>query len=458
VSSLRARLTLGSVLVVGPVVALVCAAFYFTVAGAAWRQVDREVVETARVFANLAEFDREDGFELEGGAEIASLLAESSEPTHVRIDTPAGILLDSEVLAAQVPAGLPPRLVDAPGELTQELRAVGLVVRPRTDPGGSALGPVTVLVARDTSHLRQRLRDLAVFAWICGGGTLLLAGAVAVVGVRRGLRPVVALGERIESIRDLEGDTRLHPERLPDELRPLAAQLESLLGRLRDSLARERRFTANVAHELRTPLAVLRMSADVALQGDHAASDHRRRWDEVRGELEGMTRRVEDLLLLARAEGHHLVPRRERVALDAVVQRAVAAAERIARERDITVQVGDLRGRCVTADPEHLAMIVTNLVANAVDYGRIGSVVRVDPGDAERTLLAVRDATEPLPEEALARAFEPFWRGQDAGASSGHAGLGLPLARALARLQGLDLVMRNEDSGDGVVAELVTSA
>jgi signal transduction histidine kinase len=455
--SLRARLTLAIVLVTGPFVAVLVASLYLAVSAAVWAEFDRETRATAQIFTNLVEWDEEDGYELEGGQAIALLLRGDISPTHVEVRAPGRVLLTDPALTDADRLVITTWSEGHVHDLAGHLRGLRVSTPPRLDPGVEAPeGAVEVVAVRATAATHATLARLATWFWLLGAGAVVLAAGAAAAAVHRGMAPVRELARRIDRIEDPADPLGLPASAVPRELQPVVRRLDALLARLRAAFARERRFTADVAHELRTPLAVLRTGIDVALQREREVGDYRARLGELQATVDRMTAMVDSLLLLSRADGGHLAVERTSIPLAPLVDECWAPFAALAARRGLrfTSAVGD--DTSVDADEAKLRMIVTNLLANAVEYTADGGTIhalRPSRGDA---VLIVVDSGPPIPRDQLPRLFEPFWRADPARSEAGlHCGIGLPLARALARCQDLDVVVDN--LADGSVAATITT-
>jgi signal transduction histidine kinase len=310
-----------------------------------------------------------------------------------------------------------------------------------------------VAVARDRAPLDQALGGVV---WALAAMGVALLGAVPLVvtrGVRRGLRPLAQVADEAARMdaRALVADGGDAPARfsvaaLPEELRPIGLRLNELLDRLAATFERERRFSADVAHELRTPVAELRNMAEVALR----YPDEARPFDDVLGVAIQMESLVTTLLALARCEAGRQPVSLEPVDVARVLGDAWAPLAAAAREKKLEVAPPPELAVVVQTDRVLLGAIVGNLLSNAVAYTPRGGQLswRISAGE-----IAVENTNRSLSAEDLPHAFEPFWR-KDAARSDGlHAGLGLSLAQAYARLLGAEL--RLEVAGGKVTARLL---
>jgi signal transduction histidine kinase len=452
IGSLRSRLIVALVLVTGPALAVLLAGLYLAVARALWDDFDDETREQAELLGSLVEYDVDDGYELEAGESLARLLSRSSTPSYVAIVAPTGPLLDADALA-QTAAGWSDRPRTA--ELADGTRVRGLAIAtaPYVEHGVAApAGEIRVVVAREPAALEARLAAIARWFVLSGAGAVLIAALVAAAVVSRGLRPVAALGERLGAVRDLEGAIDLSPRGLPSELRPIALETGALLDRLRLVLERERALVADVAHELRTPLSVLRTGVDVALQREREPAEYRDRLERMRTTVIQLVELVENLLTLARLDANAIAPAQQPVDLRDLVEETWRPHAPFARSRGLAFTNEVAPGVVVDLDPRLARLVLANLLANAAAYTEPGGWIRVESGDGA-SILAVRDSGPPIADEDLSRAFDRFWRGDRARSGEGvHCGIGLSLARRLSQAQALRLDLRNE--GREVVAEL----
>jgi two-component system, OmpR family, sensor histidine kinase QseC len=266
--------------------------------------------------------------------------------------------------------------------------------------------------------------------------------------VNRGLRPVYDFARSLESIDPDDPAARLDAEPLPDELRPVASSFSALLGRLLEALARERRYARNVAHELRNPLAEIRLMADVGFaSADPEAIHHAVR--EISATVEEMQQIVESLLALTRYEAGLEIPQPEPVDLKAELLRQMNALAGAIQERALMMEFDAGAEVWVHADSALLRRLLANLLGNAVSHAPRGSVVHVSlsPGGA----LRIANPAPGLAPGDVARLGERFFRIGN-GNHGSHAGLGLSLATAIAKVLGLSLELTLGDDGQLVAA------
>jgi signal transduction histidine kinase len=324
-------------------------------------------------------------------------------------------------------------------------RAMGFVYKPKP-PKGIEAPELMLVVATDRDELDDTLGLL--FSLAAFSAVILAAATLWVVPrvLRHGLAPLEMLGEQAALIDAGSLATRFAGD-LPAELQPIADRLNALLARLELSFERERRYSADLAHELRTPLAELQSLAENALkwpQERDPATD--RETLAIAREMEVLVSRM---LTLARGEQGQLPAQSQSLELAGSVRAAWAPFSARASARGLRPTFLIDENILVRADPLLLRSILGNLFENAVDYapegGAITVVLTIQAGQAE---LAVSNSAGTLTEDDVARLFERFWRKESARTGLGnHTGLGLPLARTFAEAMGWTLTASLEAEG-----------
>jgi two-component system sensor histidine kinase QseC len=276
-----------------------------------------------------------------------------------------------------------------------------------------------------------------------------ILGGVLWLAVTRGLRPLQDL-TRAVAAREPDNLAPLDAAHAPREVVPLVEQLNRLFGRIAQSFERERRFTADAAHELRTPVAAIKAQAQVAQSASAAdARDHA--LEQVVAGAERAARLVEQLLTLARLEAI------DRGALEACDLRAIAArvlAElapaALARGAQLELSDGPhVELRCL---PALVEVALRNLVDNAVRHGGGGAVRVLVAREAAHALLRVADEGPGIPQSDRAEVLRRFHRLPEAG--EGGSGLGLSIVERIAQLHGATLTLGSGEGGQGLRVEL----
>jgi len=273
---------------------------------------------------------------------------------------------------------------------------------------------------------------------------LVCAGTGGFFLASRGLRPV---GEMAARATEISAST-LH-ERLPvgggEELMGLARVVNALLDRLEAAFEQQRRFMADASHELRTPTAIVRTETDVTLSRPHRdEAEYRASLEVVQDASRRLTRIVDDLFLLARADAGHLPVLREPLYLEEVVHDVTRGVRHIAAQRDVTVELHELSQAPLHGDPDLLGRLVMNLLDNAIKHSPPGGVVEVRMASAGpgRCAVSVVDHGPGIPTDAQGRIFERFFgveRAPERASTTVGAGLGLAIARRIVELHGGNL-------------------
>jgi two-component system OmpR family sensor kinase len=281
---------------------------------------------------------------------------------------------------------------------------------------------------------------------------LMMAGAGGWFLARRSLAPVAAMADQARRIGVGDLSARLPVTTPGDELGRLASTFNDLLERLERSLDQQRQFMADASHELRTPVTTTRTAATVALQQPHRdEADYRETLAIVEQQAARLSRIVEDMFTLARADAGNYPVRREDMYLDEVVGEVVRAARVLAAARDVGIELRAPEGIPFTGDEDLIRRLVVNLLDNAVRYSPAGSTVRVQVDTAQDGhTIVVQDAGPGILPEDQGQIFERFYRVDRARTrrvTDAGAGLGLALARWIARLHGGDLVLTRSSAG-----------
>jgi signal transduction histidine kinase len=270
------------------------------------------------------------------------------------------------------------------------------------------------------------------------GPAVLMAALVVPVVVRRSLRPVVEASRLAETIEIDSLHRRIPAEDLPREVAPLARAVNDLLGRLEDGIARQRLFSANAAHELRTPVAILEAKID-GLPAGPARHDLKRAVNRI-------ALLLNQLLAVARL-GQREVRVDEDLDLQVLLRSVVADCAPLALRMGRAVEFqGEPLPITVRANRQALGSALANLIDNALSYEPAGGTVIVacSRRDEGSVTIIVEDHGPGIPQNARDLVFEPFWRKDEARVGSG---LGLSIAAQILRLHGGEISCRETPGG-----------
>jgi heavy metal sensor kinase len=263
---------------------------------------------------------------------------------------------------------------------------------------------------------------------------LSLAGLAGYLLARKSLAPIAAMTSQAERISAESLHERLPLKNENDELGRLARVFNDLLARIESSFDGMRRFTTDASHELRTPLAIIRGEADVALSQERAPDDYREALAIIQDEARYLSRIVEDMLALARADAGQRQVKREEFYLNDLVEECARSARALALNKNITLNFERSDDISFRGDEGLLRRMILNLLDNAIKYtpesGRVSISLWRDDG---RVKFRVTDTGIGISAEAVERVFERFYRVDKARSrAEGGSGLGLPIVKWIA--------------------------
>ena len=314
--------------------------------------------------------------------------------------------------------------------------------------GGRVYGAVRVTFS--THELAERAQSYWIRLLLICVVMLLAAAVVAWVLARWAMAPLARVSEAAGAVGNGDLDVRADARTGPPEVRHLATSFNEMADRIEHLMGQQRSFIADASHQLRTPLAALQLELDnLALSLEDPA--HRERTEELLDETERLSALVNELLALARADAS--AAPLERVELKPLID------ERLARHAELAAQHGvSLSSRCpdiaVMATEGATAQIIDNFLDNALAVSPRGGHIEVSATSVEsHVLVTVRDQGPGIDPEDAERAFDRFWRSPEARGPG--SGLGLPIARELARASGGDARLEPApEGGTDAIVEL----
>jgi len=450
--SIRTRLTLWYVGVLAGFVVVFSLIVYFALIESLDRDLNLRLREMAASFKTAVESEARDQDEESSGDHTESAIKEASAEMRLK-DFPF-LVYDraGEQIAATSEFD---RTFDHGEEETFDDTVINgsqfRVYRTKLDLGN---GQFQLHVFHTLKEKEATQRHLGNVLLIMLPLTLLLAGFIGSLLARKALSPVAQMGRQAEKITANNLGERLAVRNEHDELGQLAVIMNDLLERLDLSFEQQKRFMADASHELRTPLAIVRGESEVALsKQDRSTDDYRTSLDIIHDESERLTRIVEDLFTLARADAGQFRTEFRPVYLDEIVADSVRAISVLARAKDVRIDVTTNGEMPMNADEGLLRRLFINLLDNAVKYNQKGGAVSLITENANgHYVLRIKDTGTGIPANEQGLVFDRFYRVDKARSrrsetETSGAGLGLAIAQWIAGIHKgrVDLVSSSEN-------------
>jgi two-component system sensor histidine kinase QseC len=462
--TLRARLLVGAVIGTGVILAAAAVALYAVVRDELWTRFDESLESKVRSLAALVEQDV-DGLEMEFHEASFPEFATGPEAEYFQLWRADGGLLQKSPSLGHANLEFPEHVTEAPQFQPLALpdgrtgRAVRIAFLPRLElPKNAAVEPIRMIgvVARDTLDIDSALNQLAIV--LAGGCVVCVVASVGVMAwfVRSGLSPLDRLAGEISTIDVEDLSRRIVSSAEAEELAPIVARLNELLARLEAAFAREKSFTADVAHELRTPLAGLRTTLEVALMRDRGESGYRKVIEESQAMTCRMQHLVENLLELARADAGQLQIATDRVDLPAMAKECWSTFAGRAASRALHVDWRVPEAHAIRTDAAKARLVLGNVFDNATRYADEGGTIAVElqPVNGQFQLKVTNSGSHVAQSDAE-RVFDRFWRNDASRAVADDGagfGVGLPICRTLMSLMGGTIAASSTEGGDFTIA------
>ncbi|CRM34391.1 Sensor kinase CusS [Pseudomonas sp. 37 R 15] len=345
-------------------------------------------------------------------------------------------------------------LPDAPGlHSLQQAGTAYRVYNAPLSPGQPGSAQLTLIL--DITHHQHFLQRMQRLIWLTVGLSALATALLGAWAARSGLRPLRRMGEVAAGVSAHSLTQRLPQQQMPVELAELAQTFNAMLGRLDDAFQRLSAFSADIAHELRTPLSNLLTQTQVILTQPRPLEDYREALHSNLEELQWMAQLVNDMLYLAKADHGLLMPKCEPLALADEVEALLEFFALLAE--DAQVSLGCEGHAHAAGDRGMLRRALSNLLENALRFTPAGGEVRVRLAEDERGVrLTVENTGEGIPKDVLPKLFDRFYRADPARreGSSEHAGLGLAITQSIVRAHGGRIYCESEAGWTRFVIEL----
>ena len=323
-------------------------------------------------------------------------------------------------------------------------RAVRLENVPVLDREGDAPSTdvLTVTYAAPTEQMSRAVAYAGIYIAAGSGLLLLVTVGIAVLGLRRGLRPLAELAASAALVD--ASNWQLNPSEAAlstTELAPLTQAMTAMLEGLHRAFTQQREFLANAAHELKTPVAILKSTLQSLLQRPRSAEEYRAGLEQALDDMARLEQLMHSMLRLARAEQWAAGSARrdlEAVEVATTCESAVEHLAPVARDRGVTIDFVSNGPMPMRADADDLELVWSNLLENAIRFSPAGGKVLLRArSDGQRGYVEVEDNGPGIPQSELAHLFERFHRGDSSRArNTGGYGLGLAISKALIEAYG----------------------
>jgi two-component system, OmpR family, heavy metal sensor histidine kinase CusS len=414
--------------------------FYWIVVRHAF--AEDNAVLTDKVNALQTSFEQRGGLDAVA-AEINAAASQQRAPFLVRVLDPTGTIIgQTNRMETMLPVNIFPaaasREIAAPIEHRVAGKLFAVTARQALAEGQT----FTIQVAQDRSSDEQVERKFGILVLVVLSGSIFASILIAIPVTRRGLRPLEEMKRSLERIGPTHLNERVASASWPRELQPLAVAFDEMLKRLDDSFTRLSQFSADLAHELRTPIANMLGEAQVALSRDRSSAEYRETIESTIGECERLSGIVDNLLFVARADAAREPVARKRFDARAAVEKIAAFYQTIAEDHHIAINCKG-EGQ-ISADPALFERAVGNLVDNALRFTPENGSIQIALAEhAMEFEVAVSDNGSGIAPEHLPRVFDRFYRAEPSRGSDG-AGLGLALVKSIVDLHGGNARVQSE--------------
>lgn len=304
---------------------------------------------------------------------------------------------------------------------------------------GPRSGVINVAVAMSKKPINQQLAQYTVKLMIGGAFCCLLLSGILIFAIRKTLKPIQSLSEQVAGVEAGSLHNRLNELYVPKEISPLVKRLNQLLARLEQSFVRERQFNNDLAHELRTPLAAIRTTSEVAVKWpDQSSIEDHQYIAESSAQLQNI---IDSLLTLARIDNSEEEIHFEKVSISTIVDECLALHTNLIKEREIKINLSIGKPHLTQGAPHLLRIIISNLISNAVEYAPVNSEVLINAGN-NSSILSVANMAPNLNDADIKTMFDRLWRKDDSRTGTKHIGLGLSIAHTAAQAISLELTAK----------------
>jgi heavy metal sensor kinase len=458
--SLRSRMALYYTGATAILTAMVFALIYWLVSNAVYRHLDEDMLEEAREIVerierkNIDFSDPEKLYDIERGERRHE--DSEDDPVFLQfVDNRSRISVRSGNLAGKSLAFVrgKSRSISFNTMLDQsEIRQTQVPVFNRD---GNIAG--YILLAVPIRNAMLVLKDLQIVLLVSFPGIIVSLFILTSIIAGKSIRPIEEIIATAEKITQQNLDERIRMPLRRDELYRLAATINELLGRLQDAFCREKQFTADASHELKTPLASVKGTLEVLVRKPREAAHYESRIRFAIEELNRMAMLVEQLLFLARFDSDSLCPLISKIDIAEHIDALMTRMLLFASEKNINMRFASAGPVIAAADPAMLDVILGNILSNAIKYSPEGSAVDISlEVQTDSVVCLVRDYGYGIPDEKMPYVFERFYRVDESRSSrTGGSGLGLSIVSKLAALQDIAVGLESRpDEGTTVTLRI----
>jgi len=459
--SLRTRLLVSIIGGMALLLTVFSLLIYGVIRSAMVEQFDTSLASVAQILAASVERDK-DEIDLELDVQQMPEFQTARHPTYYQIWRPDGTVAAKSPLLGTRDLPRVEGTLKAPVFATSHdkgdkpQRIVSLKFEPRIAGGDEKdnhqptnVQALTLAVARDAGELYEQLRFLSWLLLIASAAVITLSFLIAAVIVRNGLRPLNSIAAEIATITEDNLTTRITAEHVPAEVVPIKNRLNELMSRLEASFNKERQFNADVAHELRTPLAGIRSTIEVTLARSRDAAEYQEALSSCLEIAKSMQSMVGNLLTLARLDAQQTSFHLEQVKIAELVNACWNSCSDKAINREITFDNRIGSETTFEIDRQNLSIILSNVLDNAAEYADKGGQVWATASRKDDAVeISISNTGCQLTAGQVSHVFDAFWRGDSSRTAAGiHCGLGLALVQRLAKTLGGRAVAQLQPAG-----------
>jgi len=327
-----------------------------------------------------------------------------------------------------------------------------LLMSGQVAPSNGGDGPRLVQVALNVNSQQQILADYFHALLVVLGIAILFSAAAGAFVARKGMQPLAEITETVKHISATKLQERTQPDRWPSELTTLARAFDEMLDRLESSFNRLRQFSADLAHELRTPINNLMGQTEVALSKTRSADEYLEVLESNLEEYNRLSMLIKNLLFLAEADNNSRELSKKELAGRDVLEEIVDFYDLLAAESNISIQINGQAN--LSADPGLLRRAVSNILSNAIQYAPADSTISISLyRNNGRAHIEITDEGPGINQEHIPKLFDRFYRIDPSRSTElGGTGLGLPIVKSIMELHEGDIQLSSTpDQGTTVL-------